>query len=125
MKSQVSTFQIQWKRTTSELKKSHDKEMIAKLNYEDIEFLVSRKSYFEIETKNTAINVVEYENKQEYLIYLLKYNLEHMKLLLLENKDNFEDHVRLLFPENEKKSEYISVTSCNFFLQSIRTYTLV
>ena len=125
MKSQVSTFQIQWKRTTSELKKSHDKEMIAKLNYEDIEFLVSRKSYFEIETKNTAINVVEYENKQEYLIYLLKYNLEHMKLLLLENKDNFEDHVKLLFPENVKKSEYISVASCNFFLQSMRTYTLI
>ena len=50
--------------------------MVAKLHYEDIEFLVSRKSYFEIGTKNTAINVVEYENKQEYLIYLLKYNLE-------------------------------------------------
>lgn len=33
-----------------------------------------------------------------------------MNLLLLENKDNFEDHVKLLFPENEKKSEYISVT---------------
>ena len=76
MKSQVSTFQIQWKRTISELKKGHDKEMVAKLHYEDIEFLVSRKSYFEIGTKNTAINVVEYENKQEYLIYLLKYNLE-------------------------------------------------
>ena len=74
MKSQVSTFQIQWKRTISELKKGHDKEMVAKLHY--IEFLVSRKSYFEIGTKNTAINVVEYENKQEYLIYLLKYNLE-------------------------------------------------
>ena len=25
-----------------------------------------------------------------------------MNLLLLENKDNFEDHVKLLFPENEK-----------------------
>ena len=68
-------------------------------------FLFLEKVILKFNQKNVTINVFEYENKQEYSIYLLKDNLEeYMKLLLLENKDNLEDHhVKLLLLDYDEK----------------------
>ena len=48
-----------------------DKELVSKLNYEEINFPVSKKDYFKIEVQNKiCINVFCYENKVVYPVYL-------------------------------------------------------
>ena len=48
-----------------------DKELVSKLNYEEINFPVSKKDYFKIEVQNKIIiNVFCYENKVVYPVYL-------------------------------------------------------
>ena len=62
-----------------------DKEMVASLNCEGIEFHVSKKCYHNIETnKNISINVFIFEKKNRvYEIHLSKQNFEnHIELLL-------------------------------------------
>ena len=62
--------------------------MVSKLNYEGVNFPVSKKDYCKIEVQNKiCINVFCYENKSVYPVYLSnqKYN-DCMDLLLISNK---------------------------------------
>ena len=62
--------------------------MVSKLNYEGVNFPVSKKDYCKIEVQNKIfINVFCYENKAVYPVYLSnqKYN-DCMDLLLISNK---------------------------------------
>ena len=66
--------------------------MVNKLDYEGINFPVSKKDYCRIETQNKiCINVFCYDNKLTYPVYLSdqKYN-DNMDLLLISNK--FKSH---------------------------------
>ena len=48
-----------------------DKEFVNNLNYEGIDFPISKKGYCKIETQNKIwINVFCYENKTTYPVYL-------------------------------------------------------
>ena len=48
-----------------------DKELVSKLNYEGINFPISKKDYCKIEVTNKiCINVFCHENKLVYLVYL-------------------------------------------------------
>ena len=65
-----------------------DKELISKLNYEGINFLISKKDYSKIEMQNNiCINVFCYDNKLIYPVYLSdqKFN-DKMVLLLISNE---------------------------------------
>ena len=69
-----------------------DRELVNKLDYEGINFPVSKKDYCRIETQNKiCINVFCYDNKLTYPVYLSdqKYN-DNMDLLLISNK--FKSH---------------------------------
>ena len=65
-----------------------DKELVSKLNYERINFLVSKKDYCKIEMLNKiCINVFCYENKVVYPFYLSDQKFDvSMDLLLISNK---------------------------------------
>ena len=69
-----------------------DRELVNKLDYEGINFPVSKKDYCRIETQNKiCINVFCYDNKLTYPVYLSdqKYN-DNMDLLWISNK--FKSH---------------------------------
>ena len=62
-----------------------DKEIVSKLDYEGINFPVSKKDYYRIEMQNKiCINVFCYDNKLTYPVYLSnkKFN-NNMDLLLI------------------------------------------
>ena len=62
--------------------------MVSKLNYECINFPVSKKDYYRIEVQNKiCINVICYEDKVVYSIYLSdqKFN-DSMEFLLISSK---------------------------------------
>ena len=63
--------------------------MVAILDYEDIEVLVSKISYYKIESKNNiSINGFGFEKKQVYAIYRSRKCFKsHMVFLLLRNED--------------------------------------
>ena len=70
-----------------------DKELVSKLNYEGINFPVSKKEYWKIEVQNKiCINVFCYENKVVNPVYL-----SHQK---------FSDGIDLFLISNEFKSHY-------------------
>ena len=86
----VSHETLQYIEKNLQLINKSDKELVASLDYEGIEFPVSEKSYLKMETiNNISINVFGYKNKQAYPIYLLKENYEnHMILLQIVSGDN-------------------------------------
>ena len=69
-----------------------DKELVIKLNYEGINFPISKKDYCRIEAQNKIwINVFYYDNKLTYPVYLL-------------SNQKFNDNIDLLLISNELKS---------------------
>ena len=73
-----------------------DKELISKLNYEGINFPVSKKGYDKIGMQNKiCINVFCYENKVVYPVYLSDQKIsDSMDLLLISDK--FKSHYVIL-----------------------------
>ena len=68
--------------------KKDDKQLIEGLNYEGIEFPVSRKQYNKIETQNSIrINVFGYEKGQPFPIHISKETFKDQMNLLLITKD--------------------------------------
>ena len=64
--------------------KKEDKEFVSKLNYEMINFPVSKKDYGKIEILNKiCINVFCYENKIVYPVYLSDQTFDDSMNLLL------------------------------------------
>ena len=80
-----------------------DKEMINKLDYEEIKFPVLKKGYCKIERQNNIyINVFCYESGLTYPIYV--------------SNQMFKDCVDFLLIPNEKKSHYVSIKNFNRFM---------
>ena len=69
-----------------------DNEIVSKLDYEGINFPVSKKDYCRLEMQNKiCINVFAYENKVVYLAYLSDQKFsDYMDLLLIS--DEFKYH---------------------------------
>ena len=73
-----------------------DKELVSKLNYERINFPVSKKDYCKIEVQNKiCINVFCYENKVVYRVYL--------------SDQEFSDSMELLLTSDKFKSHYLYI----------------
>ena len=72
--------------------RKEDREVFKKLNYQGVNFAVSKKDYGKIEVLNKInINVFCYENKVVYLVYLSDQKLDDcLALLLISN--NFTPH---------------------------------
>ena len=64
--------------------------MINKLDYNNIEFLVSLKQIIKIEKQNNInVNIFGYDDKQVFPLYISKENFDdHMELLLISEKEN-------------------------------------
>ena len=74
--------------------KETDREFAKKLDYTDVEFLVSRKHYNKVERQNEIrVNVFGYESKQPFPIYLSKESYEKVMNLLLITKDDKRHYV--------------------------------
>lgn len=105
--------------------KKTDREMVQKLNYQGIEFPVSVKDYTKIEAQNNInVNVVGYEDKQFYPIFVSKqHNTNELNLLLIteEEKQHYvfiADFNRMMFPKTKhKKRKYL----CMHCLQCFST----
>ena len=79
-----------------------DKELASKLDYEGINFPISKKDYCKIEVQNKiCINVFCYENKLVYPVYL--------------SDQNFSDSVDLLLISNKFKSHYVYIKDFDRF----------
>ena len=96
-----------------------DKELVSKLNYERINFLVSKKDYCKIEMLNKiCINVFCYENKIVYPFYLSDQKFDDsMDLLLISNKfvshDVYiKDFNRFMFNKTKTKNKKYFCKSC-------------
>ena len=77
-----------------------DKKFVNKLNYEGINFRVSKKDYSKIEILNkTGINVFCYENKTVYPVYL--------------SDQKFDDSIDLLMISNNFVSHYVYIKDFN------------
>ena len=80
-----------------------DKELVSKLNYEGINFPVSKKDYCKIEVQNNiCINVFCYENKVVYPVYL--------------SDQKFSDSVDLLLKLDKFKSHYVYIKDFDRFM---------
>ena len=77
--------------------------MVSKLNYEGINFPISKKDYCKIELPNKiCINVFWYENKLVYPVYL--------------SDQKFSDGIDLLLIPNEFKSHYVYIKDFDRFM---------
>ena len=89
-----------------------DREFVNKLNYEGIDFPISKKDYSKIELQNKiGINVFSYENKVVYPVYLSDRD-DTMDLLLVSNGLEFhyeyvKDFDRLIFNKTKYKGKKI------------------
>ena len=96
-----------------------DKELVTKLNYEEIHFPVSKKDYCNIEVQNKiSINVFCCENKVVYHVYLSdqKYS-DSMALLLIPSKFKshyvyIKDFDRFMFNKTKYKSKKYFCKNC-------------
>ena len=91
-----------------------DKRLPNNLNYEGIEFHISRKDYCKVERQNNiSISVFCYDNKIIYLLYLSSEKFsDSMDLLLIfeENKSHYmciKDFNRLMFNKTKNKNKKI------------------
>ena len=79
------------------------KEFVNNLNYEGIDFPISKKDYCKIETQNKiCINMFCYENKTTYPVYL--------------SDEKFSDSIDLLLISNEFVSHYLYIKDFNRFM---------
>ena len=80
-----------------------DKELVNKLNYEGINFAISKKNYCKIEVQiEICINVFCYENKLVYPVYL--------------PDQKFSDDIDLLLISNEFKPHYVYIKDVDRFM---------
>ena len=80
-----------------------DKELVSKLNYEEINFPVSKKDHCKIEKQNNiCINVFYYDNKLTYPVYL--------------SDQKFESCMELLLISNEYKSDYVYIKNVDRYM---------
>ena len=80
-----------------------DKEIINKLDYEGIQFPVSKKDYCKIDKQNNIyIDVFCYESGLTYPIYV--------------SNQKFQDCIDLLLIPNENKSHYVYIKDFNRFM---------
>ena len=80
-----------------------DKELTSKLNYEGINFPISKKDYCKIEVQNKiCINVFCYENKLVYPVYL--------------SDQKFSDGIDLLLISHKFKSHYVYIKDLDRFM---------
>ena len=80
-----------------------DKQFVNNLNYEGIEFPISKKDYCKIETQNkTCVNVFCYENKTTYPVRL--------------SDQKFSDSIDLLLISNEFVSHYVYIKELDRFM---------
>ena len=105
----INLVNIRPERTTKK-----DDELITDLDYKGIEFPVSKKDFSKIEVKNKiCINVLCYENKLTYPVYISDQRFKNsMDLLMIsnENKSNYEhikDFERFVFSETKSKKKKI------------------
>ena len=82
--------------------KKEDKMMINELNYDGIDFPLSRKHYNKIEKQNIRINVFGYEDGQPFLINI--------------SKETFKDQMNLLLITKDDKKHYILIKDFNAFM---------
>ena len=81
------------------------KEIVSKLDYEGIDFPVSKKDYCRIEMQNKiCINVFCYDDKLTYPVYL--------------SKQKFNDNMDLLLTSSELKSHYVYIKDFDRFMFS-------
>ena len=80
-----------------------DKELVSKLNYEGINFPVSKKDSCKIEVQNKiCINVFCYENKVVYPLYL--------------SDQKFSNSIDLLLISDKSNSHYVYIKDCDRFM---------
>ena len=80
-----------------------DKEIVSKLNYEGVNFHVSKNDYFKVEKQNKiCINVFCSENKIVYPAYL--------------SDQKFNDSIDLLLISDKIKSHYVYIKDFNKFM---------
>ena len=80
-----------------------DKELVSRLNYDKISFLVSKKDYCKIEVQNKiCINVFCYENKVVYPVYL--------------SDQKFSDSMDFLLISDKFKSHYVYIKTFDRFM---------
>ena len=99
-----------------------DKEIVSNLNYEGINFPVSRKGYCKIEMQNNiCINVFCHENKLMYPVHLLDQKYEDcMDLLLISDEYKFyyvyvKNFDRFMFNKTKNKTrKYFCKCSSEF-----------
>ena len=92
-----------------------DKKISKNLNYDGIEFPVSKKDYFEISVMNKInINVFCYEDKIIYPVYLSDQSFDDVLDLLLINNHYvlIKDFNRLVFNKNKSKNKKWFCKSC-------------
>ena len=106
-----------------------DREFVNKLNYEGINFPVSKKDYFKIEMSNKiCINVFCYENKIVYPVYLSDQKFDDsMDLLLISNKIvshyvYIKDFNRFMFNKTKNKNKKYFCMCCLQFI-SFKNYS--
>ena len=94
-----------------------DKELISKLNYEEINFPLSKKDDCKIENQNNiCINVFCYDNKLTYPIYLSDQKFESCMDLLLISEERkcryvyIKDFDRFMFNKRKIRQEIIFVS---------------
>ena len=93
--------------------------MTSKLNYESVNFPVSKKDYCKIEVQNKiCTNVFCYENKLLYPVYLSDQKFsDNMDLLLILNEFRFhyvyiKDFDRLMFNKTKYKGKKYFCKNC-------------
>ena len=92
-----------------------DKEIDKNLNYDGIEFPVSKKDYSKIEVMNKInINIFSYEDKIIYPVYLSDQSFEDVLDLLLVNSHYvyIKDFNRLMFSKTKCKNKEWFCKSC-------------
>ena len=82
-----------------------DKNVVNDLDYDGIEFRVSKRDYCKIEQKNNiCVNVFCYENNLVYPVYL--------------SDQKFENCIDLLLTTNKNKSRYVYIKDFNRFMRN-------
>ena len=92
-----------------------DKKIAENLNYNGIEFPVSKKDYFKTEVMNKInINVFSYEDKIIYPVYLSDQSFDDVLDLLLVNNHYvlIKDFNRLMFSKTKNKNKKWFCKSC-------------
>ena len=80
-----------------------EKSFVKELNYNGIEFPVTKRQYNKVEKNNhLRINVFGYEQGQPYPIYI--------------SKENFEDQMNLLLITNDDNKHYVLIQDFNAFM---------